>query len=205
VAALYLHGHPPGAPGCDTNSFAPSKGLPGYLEFAMIHEIMHTLGFVAPCAPHFTLAGHVSDDPRDLMYAGPLPWQPSILDVGHDDYYDHGRLDCPDFARSPFLEPSSWPPTRVELQPQDCSEESTLRSQAANIPTSVEFANRASATARVYWLGYDGHRRLYATLQPGQAVVLDTFLTHPWLVTLAGQCSGIYLPIEEPASVTLKS
>jgi hypothetical protein len=53
----------------------------------MIHEIMHALGFVPTCAPHQTLAGHVSDSPNDVMYAGGAPWAPSTLDVGHDDYY----------------------------------------------------------------------------------------------------------------------
>jgi len=48
----------------------------------MLHEILHTLGVVATCAPNHTLSGHVSDDPRDLMYAGPLPWQPSSSTLG---------------------------------------------------------------------------------------------------------------------------
>ena len=69
----------------------------------MIHEIMHTLGFVPTCAPHHTLAGHVSDDPRDLMYAGSAPWQPSILDVNHDDYYGANVPGCLNFAQSPYL------------------------------------------------------------------------------------------------------
>ncbi|MDQ6745559.1 MAG: hypothetical protein M3Z27_06060 [Actinomycetota bacterium] len=73
----------------------------------MLHEILHTLGFVPTCAPHFTRNGHVSDRATDLMYAGPLPWQPSVLDVGHDDYYATGRTDCLDLAASPFLTPGA--------------------------------------------------------------------------------------------------
>ena len=93
VAALYLQGAPPGAPSCNSNPFAASPtSAPGYLEFAMIHELMHTLGFVSSAAPHFTLAGHTSDSATDLMYAGTLPWAPSALDVGHDDYYNPGGL-----------------------------------------------------------------------------------------------------------------
>jgi len=107
VAALYLEGTPSGAPPCNTNPFAASPtAAPGYIEFAMIHEIMHTMGFVSSGAPHSVAAGHVSDSNLDLMYAGALAWQPSTLDVGHDDYYGTtlpaGVLNL---AASPFLLP----------------------------------------------------------------------------------------------------
>jgi len=103
VGALYLHGQPPGAPGCDTNPFAPQGGQPGYIDFAIVHELMHTMGFVPTCAPHETRRGHVSDSPSDLLYAGDQPWQPSVLDFGHDDYYEAHIPGCLDFAQSPFL------------------------------------------------------------------------------------------------------
>jgi hypothetical protein len=204
VAALYLRGAPPGAAPCATNRFASSQEMPGYWEFARIHEILHTLGFVAQCASHHTLSGHVSDDPRDLMYAGPLPWQPSILDIGHDDYFQYNRPGCLDLAKSPFLEPSSWPSTRTELQAHDCAEISALRARDATVPTSIRFINRSSQVVRVYWLDYGGQRRLYATLQPGQDSTQGTFLTHPWLVTLGDQCRSIYLPIEQPSQATIR-
>jgi hypothetical protein len=106
VAALYLRGTPPGAPPCVENPFAPSRASPpGYLEYSMLHEIFHNLGAVAACAPHHTRAGHTSDDPRDLMYAGDLPWRPELLDVGRDDYHGHARAGCLDLARSAFLTP----------------------------------------------------------------------------------------------------
>lgn len=88
VAALYLRGTPPDSPPCISHEFARSAtDQPEYLEFAMLHEILHTLGFVGLSAPHHTLSGHVSDDPRDLMYAGDRPWNPSLLDAGQDDYH----------------------------------------------------------------------------------------------------------------------
>jgi hypothetical protein len=73
----------------------------------MIHELMHTIGFVASAAPHFTAGGHVNDGPTDLMYAGSLPWTPSILDVGQDDYYHPGGLPggLLNFATNSYLTP----------------------------------------------------------------------------------------------------
>jgi hypothetical protein len=102
VAALYLHGLYNGPVPCDTNPWG-TVGNPGHLEFSMIHEIMHALGFVPTCAPRQTLAGHVSDSPNDVMYAGGARWAPSTLDVGHDDYCDDHLSGCLDLSASASL------------------------------------------------------------------------------------------------------
>jgi hypothetical protein len=108
VVALYLNGLPGGPVPCASNPFAAAGAAPTYLEFAMLHEILHILGFVPTCAPNQWRAGHVSDNPDDLMWAGDGPWVPDgwanvVLDSGNDDYY-HARIrGCPDLARSPFL------------------------------------------------------------------------------------------------------
>jgi hypothetical protein len=102
VIAIYLHGLYSGPRPCDTNPWG-TVGRPGYLEFAMIHEVMHALGFVPTCAPHHTRRGHISDSPNDLMYAGDAPWSPTTLDVGHDDYYNAHIPGCPDLSDSPYL------------------------------------------------------------------------------------------------------
>ncbi len=107
VGAMYLKGTPPGA-NCASNPLGRTP--PGYFEFGMLHEILHTLGMAPRCAPHVTRVDHVSDSPFDLMWAGDAPWRTDApeqmhLDVGHDDYYAHGRSDCPDFAASPYLGP----------------------------------------------------------------------------------------------------
>lgn len=103
VAAQYLKGVVPGATPCAANPVGASSVVPGYQEYAMLHELMHTMGLVGTCAPHHTRAGHTSEDPRDLMYAGDQPWRPSMLDVGRDDYYGHSVPGCPDLAKSAYL------------------------------------------------------------------------------------------------------
>lgn len=103
LAAIYLHGTPPGARPCDTNPFATTAGFPGYLEFIFTHEVFHAMGLVANCAPNSGGDGHVRDDTTDLMYAGSLPWAPARVDVGRNDYFLHGRATCADAANSPYL------------------------------------------------------------------------------------------------------
>jgi len=78
-------------------------GRPESMPVPALHEVLHTMGYVAACAPHHTLRGHVSDDPADLMYAGRLPWKPRALDVNRDDYFGHRGNSCPDLAHDPLL------------------------------------------------------------------------------------------------------
>lgn len=115
VVAMYLRGLRGGPVPCEASALG--GGAAGYWEFAMLHDTLHGLGLVQTCARHHTLAGHVSDAPNDLMWAGGEPWQlPPKLDIGRDDYYGHGRADCPDLANSPYLT-SVAPPTTTPILP----------------------------------------------------------------------------------------
>ena len=108
VAALYLNGLPSAQVPCAVGFFPPGATRPAYLEFSMLHEIMHVLGFVPMCAPHEWRAGHVSDNPDDLMWTGDGNWMPdgwdhALLDAGHDDYYRAAIAGCEDLAASSYL------------------------------------------------------------------------------------------------------
>ena len=110
AVVMYLRGRPSGVM-CELNGFAAASAPPTYWEYAMLHDLLHGLGMVPTCAPHHHLAGHVSDFANDLMWAGNQPWLfPARLDIGRDDYYGHGRSDCADLARSPYLTSNPPPP-----------------------------------------------------------------------------------------------
>lgn len=116
VAALYLRGAIPGFLPCSDNPFAQDEESPGYWEFVLVHEILHTLGFVATCAPSHAFSGHVGDDNEDLMYAGNLPWMPSLLDVNRNDYFAHSNGRCPDLMDSGFLLPAAGNDPQLPLK-----------------------------------------------------------------------------------------
>ena len=69
------------------------------------HELTHLLGAAPECAPHDDGGSHVNDDNRDVIWqgSGGRDWTNLELDVGHDDYYMHGREDCFDIANNPLL------------------------------------------------------------------------------------------------------
>jgi PASTA domain/Divergent InlB B-repeat domain len=102
VAAFYLRGL---GGGCFSQGFPPPGGDPNYPTFALFHDVMHPMGIVGTCAPnHYgTNPGHVSDSNIDLMYAGPQPWYPSVLDIGRDDYFRHSPSACLDLQTVGFL------------------------------------------------------------------------------------------------------
>jgi hypothetical protein len=113
VVALYLNGLPSSSVPCASNPVGGSSTTPGYIEYAMLHETLHGLGFVADAAPNEHSGGHVYDSARDLMYA-PRPgtadpyWDiysgAVVLDSGRNQYYGHGGSQL-DLARSAFLNP----------------------------------------------------------------------------------------------------
>ena len=106
VSAIYLKGAPPNAASCNSNTLGASPTSPGYFEFAMLHEFIHTIGLAARCAPSHHLNGHVSDSTNDLMWAGDQPWDLlATLDIGRDDYFRHSNNGCPDLAQAGYITP----------------------------------------------------------------------------------------------------
>jgi hypothetical protein len=110
VGAVYLRATVDGS-----RCYDPARSRSGLqpMDFAVLREVLHTIGFVPTCAAHHTRTGHVSDSPTDLMYAGDEPWRPSVLDVGGDDYYHAHRLGCLELAESRYLEDFTPPPARL--------------------------------------------------------------------------------------------
>ena len=81
----------------------------GYSEEVMVHELFHTFGAVPSCAPNEGLGFHVTDSGEDLMFAGIYEERAEgvrslVIDVGRDDYFQHGRADCLDIADSHYWE-----------------------------------------------------------------------------------------------------
>ncbi|HET6586002.1 MAG TPA: hypothetical protein VFG69_21240, partial [Nannocystaceae bacterium] len=129
VGAMYLGGQIPGFPACDEQPWGEADLVPRYIDYGMLHEIMHTLGLVDPLAPHEHASGHAFDDgeadpQRDLLYSQRAGmddpdwgvYEPGglLLDLGRDDYFEQPGATIVDLSRSVFLEPmppdATFPP-----------------------------------------------------------------------------------------------
>ena len=112
LGAMYLRAWPTNdaRPCSDAPGFGTGLDRPGYFEIGLLHEVLHTLGFAPPCAPHLTETDHVNDSPTDLMYhpdaksPAPWDWPHAVLDFNRDDYFgDRTPSGCPNLRDSPFL------------------------------------------------------------------------------------------------------
>lgn len=104
VATMYLDGLPMGQSVLCGESYPWGQAslVPNYIDYGMLHEIVHSLGVVPESAPNHHSFGHVFDRDavapnRDLLYS-PRPgmndpgWATNdpaglILDLGKNDYF----------------------------------------------------------------------------------------------------------------------
>ena len=119
VGAVYLQGKPPGVTtNCgDTLPWGQASLVPNYIDYAILHESVHSMGFVPQGTPNEHAQGHVYDtssaEPaRDLMYSPRTSSDPAwavtsaaglILDINNDDYW--GTAPALDLAKSSLLAP----------------------------------------------------------------------------------------------------
>ena len=97
-----------------------------------------------------------------------------------------------DVATAKPEEPSEQSPISDKM----CASEHRAKSPAEpSAATNITFKNYRGSTARIYWIDFNGTRKLYASVEHGQSHVQPTFMTHPWVVTDdTGRCLGLYLP-----------
>jgi von Hippel-Lindau disease tumor supressor len=72
------------------------------------------------------------------------------------------------------------------------------------VSTSIKFVNKSQQVIKVYWLDYKGRRVLYGTPKPGEALPIQTFLTHPWVITDGDDnAQSIYFPDGQPRVIEI--
>ncbi|MFW7381572.1 MAG: hypothetical protein ACOH5I_22380 [Oligoflexus sp.] len=97
------------------------------------------------------------------------------------------------------------PPNVLSNNPYviNCNQEAVTKSINSLVPRALIIANPAKNDGtdqvyRIHWLNYAGARVLYTDINPGFQVQIETFETHPWLISdLAGNCKGIYVTIQD--------
>ncbi len=93
-----------------------------------------------------------------------------------------------------------------------CPGESSRRSIESTTPAPLTFMNSTDNNEdyyRIYWIDFQGNRQLYTELFPGETYRVDTFLTHPWLITApvpggGEDCIGFVMPVAGGGVVNLE-
>ncbi len=121
VGTMYLGGLPIGqsVPCGQSHPWGQDSLVPNYIDYGMLHELVHSMGIVPASSPNQHQFGHVFDSNavapnRDLMYSprmgGNDPgWATSdpaglVLDLGKDDYFTAQSAEL-DLARMSLLSP----------------------------------------------------------------------------------------------------
>ncbi|MBW4621327.1 MAG: DUF3110 domain-containing protein [Cyanosarcina radialis HA8281-LM2] len=93
-----------------------------------------------------------------------------------------------------------------KLETLSCEDEGKLRSPSSEISTNIQLINRKKFRVKVYWIDFQGKRQHYFDLEPNETRDQQTFVSHPWIVTEAGDnqpCIKIFLPNEKPKTVII--
>jgi hypothetical protein len=108
VGAMYLQAIPLGQnqPCGSSYPWGQASLVPNYVDYGILHELVHSMGIVSMTSPHQHSTGHVYDlgapNPNtDLMYSPrsgmPDPgWATNtglVIDIGSDDYFNAGAAD----------------------------------------------------------------------------------------------------------------
>ena len=96
-----------------------------------------------------------------------------------------------------YVAPAVIPNVSASRQVPDppCRNRKNIRSMNSDEATKLTIINKSGAMRGVLWLDFNGHPEDYANLNSGEQVVLDTFTTHPWMITDGpGNCLQIVMP-----------
>lgn len=106
--------------------------------------------------------------------------------------------DCANIGDlSQAVAPQGKDPTGASATPRPgdfgCNLFGSLASQNSDVPQHANFVNHTDGYRVLMWLDFSGQPVEYARLNPGDSASIDSFLTHPWMVTDGpGNCIQIF-------------
>jgi hypothetical protein len=96
-------------------------------------------------------------------------------------------------------------PSSARPGQRSCSERGSLRSLKSTEPTKITFVNKSGMYRGIVWMNFKGGFQDFGGLNSGESKTIDTFRTHPWMITTGpGDCLQIILPSAEPGIAVLK-
>lgn len=107
---------------------------------------------------------------------------------------EQGRRDITRFvtdcsALSPVAQPAP------SAAASSCASFGTARSMSGDVPQQVTFSNDTDAARVLFWIDYEGQPEQIAIVEPGLWVTIDSYLTHPWMITdMNGACREMMQP-----------
>jgi hypothetical protein len=86
-----------------------------------------------------------------------------------------------------------------------CTLEGKFKALVSTQPFTMVFSNQTGGDVSLYWLDYNGQRKLYGKIENGKARAQPTFITHPWLIADAKDaCIEIAMPGRSTQTVVVR-
>jgi hypothetical protein len=194
--------------------------VPGYLASKL--QLEKTRGeiarFIEACR-RYAAAAPAGGDGKDATTASAEQAFNSAKELGTVDAWNAFLGSYPtgfhaDLARAYLKKLTSAPDTAAAPSPAPravaaarelaCSEERKIRSLNSDVPAKVTFVNTSSTYRALHWIDESGNSKDYGGLNAGEKMTIDTFVTHPWVVTTGpGDCLQIFLPVAGATTIEL--
>ncbi len=96
-------------------------------------------------------------------------------------------------------------PSSARASSMSCSQVRGLRSLHSREPTKVTFVNQSGMYRGLNWIDLQGNVKSFGGMNSGETKTVDTFRTHPWMISTGpGDCIQVIMPAAEPSTVLLK-
>jgi von Hippel-Lindau disease tumor supressor len=97
----------------------------------------------------------------------------------------------------------SLPPRAAALDEEQLRE---IRSGHEGVDTKLTFVNHSGQAVKIWWIDWEGNRKVYKVLKNGQSYEQETWTLHAWLVTDARDVSWeVYYPKPAPSTVEIET
>jgi len=94
--------------------------------------------------------------------------------------------------------------TAVQAAEFGCGSRGSLRSQNSDLLVRITFYNGSRAFRALEWIDFSGNFTGYGGMNPGESKTINTYVTHPWMITDGpGNCKYIYTSSGRAGTVVL--
>jgi hypothetical protein len=107
-------------------------------------------------------------------------------------------------APDAFAGPTPHVRTQAGAQSLGCEVVGSIRSEQGTAPAVMVFEDSLDQPISIYWINYNGDRIIYKDLQPGGSFSVNTYFTHPWLITRQdGACLDVFVPSQVAQTIAI--
>lgn len=172
----------------------------------MMHEVIHSLGFVAECAPdhNFDSPSHPKTPSDDVMYfSSAFPFM--TLDKNRSQYYDHDIPNCLDLADSVMWQDARSNPDPIPGRPKrivfstlpkiDCAQESNNPSMEGDEESLLRVVNLSKRNVQLDLIDTTGERVPILLFPYISKSILELPVGFSFVVTYedSGECIGVFV------------